>query len=162
MSLTRYSYLIPAEFAWTTACSITSPPKECPMKMIGRSDTVSFCSHHNEYGLAETFKERTDLVSYVVDIVQQPPCEAFQSVLAQLRSEPRRLIIETKDSSTNTGLIITKCLRQQIREPSHIFLESRGCVFVPHPSVVGVRAKTVYGDDARLHASALSPGMKGH
>ena len=132
------------------------------MKMIGRSDTVSFCSHHHEYGLAEALKDRTNLVSYVVNIVQQPRCEAFQSVPAQLRSEPRRLIIETKDSSTDTGFIVTKCLRQQIREPSHILLESRGYVFVPHPSMVRVRAKTMYGDDARLHASALSPGMKGH
>lgn len=44
------------------------------MKMIGWFDKAPFCSHYGEYGIAEPFKDRTNLMSHVVDIVQQPRC----------------------------------------------------------------------------------------
>ena len=87
-----------------------------------------------------------------MDVVQQPRREVFQSVSAELRTEPRGLIIEAEDAGTETRFVVMECLRQQIREPSHIPLEPCAYILVPHPSVVGIRAETVYGDDARLHA----------
>ena len=95
------------------------------MKMSGRPDAVSSCSHRSKYGLAIPFPTKTNLVSHVMDFVQQPPCETFQSIPAELRSKPRGLIIEAVHSSTEVGSVITECSGQQIREPSHILLEAR-------------------------------------
>ena len=118
------------------------------MKISGRFDAVPSCIHRSKYSFVVLVAERTDLVSHIVSVVQQPHCKAFQSVSAQLWSKPRRLVVETEYTGIDTGPVITKCLRQQVREPSNILLESCACVFVPHPSVVRICTKTMYGDDA--------------
>ena len=126
------------------------------MKMSGRSEKMPFYSKRNQYRLAVFCTDRTNRFS-IVDIVQQPRCDTFKSIRAQLRSEPCRLIIETEDPSTDTRLVFTKGLRQQIRKPSHILFDTCGYVFMPDPSVVGICAKTVYSDDAELDMSTKRP-----
>ena len=58
------------------------------------------------YGLAVSSTDRTNLVSDIMDLVQQPPRETLQSVFAELRSKPRGLIGEAEDLSTETGFVI--------------------------------------------------------
>lgn len=107
------------------------------------------------YGLAVSSTDRTNLVSDIMDLVQQPPRETLQSVFAELRSKPRGLIVEAEDLSTETGFVIAEGLRQQIREPSHILFEASAYILMPHPSVVRIRPETMYGDDAGLHVLAF-------
>jgi len=83
-----------------------------------------------------------------MEVIQQSSSNILQAVLCECRTQPCRLIVKAEDARPNARLVPSQRLRQQIREPSHIGLNSLSEILVTHPSVVRMRSKAMNGNNA--------------